>query len=275
VIWVVVPAYNEAENIPVLFERLRPVLAELGARLVMVDDGSTDETAAQIRRHAGDVDCTIVRNPANGGVGIALNSGIRHVLEVAADDDALVTLESDNTSDLADLPKMLALFDEGYDVVLASVYAPGGRLLGVSRLRILMSRVVSDTFRWLGGLRRIHTLSSLYRVYRVGVVRRAAETYGWLLVREPGFAASVELLLKLYHGGATIAEIPTTNDWRERRGQSKMRLMPTVIAYFRVAVAHLAGRIQPVRNSPLAGEDPVVERVSAAASELGSHRRAG
>jgi hypothetical protein len=102
-------------------------------------------------------------------------------------------------------------------------------------------------------------------VYRAGVLRRAAETYGWLLVREPGFAASVELLLKLYHAGATTAEIPTINDWRQRKGNSKLRLTPTIIAYVRVAVAHLAGRIQPPAVSPLAGEEPVVERLQAGA----------
>jgi dolichol-phosphate mannosyltransferase len=260
-IWFVIPAYNEAENVPELLARLRPVVGRLGARLVFVDDGSRDETAELIRRHAEGLSCVIVHNRHNGGVGVALNSGIRYVLEHGDDDDALVTLESDNTSDLGDLDKMLALWQEGYDVVLASVYAPGGKLLGVSRTRILMSRAVSDTFRVVGGLRQIRTLSSLYRVYRVGVLRRAAATYGWLLVREPGFAASVELLLKLYHAGATIAEIPTINDWRQRRGASKLRLVPTVIAYFRVAIAHLAGRIQPPPSSPLAGEEPVVEEV--------------
>jgi hypothetical protein len=116
----------------------------------------------------------------------------------------------------------------------------------------------------VGGLRHIRTLSSLYRVYRADTLRRAAATYGWLLVREPGFAASVELLLKLYHAGATIAEIPTVNDWTGRRGKSKMRLMPTVLAYFRVTAAHLAGRIQPPPISPLAGDEPVVERVQRA-----------
>ena len=55
----------------------------------------------------------------------------------------------------------------------------------------------------------MHTLSSLYRVYRAGTLRKAADTYGYLLVREPGFAANVELLLKLYNAGATVAEVPT------------------------------------------------------------------
>jgi dolichol-phosphate mannosyltransferase len=261
-IWFVIPAYNEAENIALLFARLGPIARDLDATVVIVDDGSSDGTAEAVRSNSGDFACELVRNPVNGGVGVALNAGIRHVLAHAGDDDVIVTLESDNTSDLDDLPLMLSTLGDGYDIVLASVYARGGQIIGVSRFRLVASRAVSDTFRVVGGLRQIKTLSSLYRVYRAGVLRRAAETYGYLLVREPGFAASVELLLKLYHGGARIAEIPTTNDWRRRHGSSKLRLVPTVIAYFRVAVAHLAGRIQPPPMSPLAPPDPLVEEVS-------------
>jgi hypothetical protein len=121
--------------------------------------------------------------------------------------------------------------------------------------RVTASKAVSNTFRWLGGLRQVHTLSSLYRVYRAGTLRRAAETYGYLLVREPGFAANVELLLKLYNAGARVTEVPTVNDWRRRRGVSKMRLRPTITAYGRLSAAHLVGRIQPPPISPLALKD--------------------
>src|SRR6185369_307052 len=122
---------------------------------------------------------------------------------------------------------------------------------GVAGWRLAASKSVSNTFRYLGGLRQIHTLSSLYRVYRAGTLRRAADTYGYLLVREPGFAANVELLLKLYNAGATVTEVPTINDWSTRKGESKMQLQPTVIAYGRLMAAHLVGRIQPPPVSPL------------------------
>jgi dolichol-phosphate mannosyltransferase len=147
---------------------------------------------------------------------------------------------------------MLEKFEEGTDIVLASVYAPGGKIVGVEGWRLAASKSVSNTFRYLGGLRQIHTLSSLYRIYRAGTLRRAADTYGYLLVREPGFAANVELLLKLYNAGATVAEVPTTNDWTTRKGVSKMQLKPTVIAYGRLMAAHMVGRIQPPPVSPLA-----------------------
>jgi dolichol-phosphate mannosyltransferase len=250
----VIPAYNERENIPRLMAGLAPVARELGARVIFVDDGSTDGTSEEIEAHRDSMHLAIVRHSVNRGLGTAINSGLRAALGESHDDDAIVTLEADNTSDLTDLPAMLERFDEGNDVVLASVYAPGGRILGVAPWRLSASKAVSNMFRYAGRLQELHTLSSLYRVYRAGTLRRAAETYGYLLVREPGFAANVELLLKLYNAGAQVAEVPTVNDWSRRLGTSKMSLRPTVLAYGRLMAAHLVGRIQPPPISPLGHE---------------------
>jgi dolichol-phosphate mannosyltransferase len=255
----VIPAYNERENIPRLMADLAPVARELGARVIFVDDGSTDGTAEAIAQHSDSLHLAVVRHQVNRGLGTAINSGLRAALGESQDDDAIVMLEADNTSDLSDLPRMLEQFDAGNDVVLASVYAPGGRILGVAPWRLAASKAVSNVFRYTGGLREIHTLSSLYRVYRAGTLRRASETYGYLLVREPGFAANVELLLKLYNAGARVAEVPTVNDWSRRLGSSKMSLRPTILAYGRLMAAHLVGRIQPPPISPL-GSDELAAR---------------
>lgn len=255
----VIPAYNERENIPRLLADLGPVARDLGARVIFVDDGSTDGTSEAIAEHSDAMHLAIVRHEVNRGLGTAINSGLRAALGESQDDDAIVTLEADNTSDLTDLPRMLEQFHNGADVVLASVYAPGGRILGVAPWRLAASKSVSNVFRYTGGLREIHTLSSLYRVYRAGTLRRAAETYGYLLVREPGFAANVELLLKLYNAGAEVSEVPTVNDWSRRLGTSKMNLRPTILAYGRLMAAHLVGRIQPPPISPL-GSDQLAAR---------------
>ena len=251
----VIPAYNERDNIPNLLADLGPRASELGARIIFVDDGSTDGTSEAIEEHRDGLHLAVVTHKVNRGLGTAINSGLRAALGEAQDDDAIVTLEADNTSDLDDLPRMMEKFGEGADIVLASVYAPGGRIVGVAPWSLVASRAVSNAFRYAGGLREVHTLSSLYRVYRAGTLRRAAETYGYLLVREPGFAANVELLLKLYNAGATVAEVPTVNDWGRRLGNSKMHLGPTVRAYGRLMAAHLIGRIQPPPISPLARDE--------------------
>jgi dolichol-phosphate mannosyltransferase len=261
VIRFVIPVYNESENIANLMADLAPRARELGARIIFVDDGSTDGTAEIIEANRQDLHLAVVRHQVNRGLGTAINSGLRAALGESSDNDAIVTIEGDNTSDLDDLPRMLAQFNQGSDVVLASVYAPGGRIVGVAPWRLAASKAVSNSFRYVGGLKDIHTLSSLYRVYRAGTLRRAAETYGWLLVREPGFAANVELLLKLYNAGAKVSEVPTVNDWSRRLGVSKMSLKPTVMAYGRLMAAHVIGRIQPPPLSPLSvDEAPVTTR---------------
>ncbi len=110
--------------------------------------------------------------------------------------------------------------------------------------------------------RHPHAQLALPRLPRRHAARRAADTYGYLLVREPGFAANVELLLKLHNAGATIAEVPTVNDWTKRGGVSKMQLGPTVRAYGRLMAAHLVGRIQPPAISPLSDESPIEQALS-------------
>jgi dolichol-phosphate mannosyltransferase len=193
----------------------------------------------------------VVTHARNRGVGAALDSGLRRALAGADDDDAIVTLEADTTSDLEDLPALLARFDEGYDVVLASAHAPGGAMIGVAGWRRWASRTLSRTFVAAGGP-GVHTLSSLYRVYRASALRRLAPGPGRPLVREAGFAASVELLLALHDHGATIAEVPTVNDWRTRAGESKMSVRTTLPGYGRLMFGRLARR--PLR-APLAGRE--------------------
>jgi dolichol-phosphate mannosyltransferase len=251
-IFFVIPAYNEAANIPTLLEDLAPRARALSARVIVVDDGSTDDTAGAVRVCVPDMDLRILGHRANCGLGAAINTGLRAALEEASDEDAIVTLEADTTSDLDDLPAMLEELDRGRDLVLASVYAPGGAIRGVSKPRVALSKGVSNCFRVACGLHDLHTLSSLYRVYRAGALRRAAETHGSLLVREPGFAANIELLLKLHADGARIGEVPTVNDWSTRQGTSKMRLAPTARAYIRVLAAHFMARAQPKPVAQLA-----------------------
>jgi len=248
VIHLVIPAYNEAQNVERLMSHVGPVARKLDARVIVVDDGSTDGTPDLVRRHADGLDLELVSHETNRGLGVAVHTGLRAALASAEDDDAVVTLEADTTSNLDDLHEMLRCFEEGFDVVLASVHAPGGRIVGVSAWRIVLSRSVSSLFRYAGGLGEVRTVSALYRVYRAGALRRASELYGRLLVREPGFAVNVELLLKLTSAGARVCEVPTTNDWTTRAGSSKLRAGATSRAYLRVLLDHLVDRVQPAPN---------------------------
>lgn len=236
-IYVVIPAYDEAPNMQRLFAGLRPVAGPLGARVILVDDGSSDETVDLARSAGADLDLRIVQHGENRGLGAALDTGLRTVLDEADDDDIVVTAEGDGTSDLGDLREMLRRAEE-YDVVLASVHAPGGKLIGVARWRVFASKAASGVVRHAAGLRDIHTVSAVYRCYRVSALRRAVISYRGDLITERGFAVNVELLLKLKTCGASVCEVPTTNDWTQRAGASKLRTRQTAVAYARVLRNH-------------------------------------
>ena len=205
----VIPAYNERENIAAPDRRPRAA----GARARRARDlrrRRLDRRHRRGRSRPTARTCTspIVRHQVNRGLGTAINSGLRAALGESQDDDAIVTLEADNTSDLDDLPRMLEQFDAGLrrrarlglrarraDRRRGAVAAGG--VQGGLQLLPLRRRPAGDP----------HAVRRSTASTAPGTLRRAAETYGYLLVREPGFAANVELLLKLYNAGATVAEV--------------------------------------------------------------------
>lgn len=112
---VVVPVYNERENVRPLYEALLAVLPTLGRpyEILFVDDGSTDGTDRQLRLLAErDAAVRIVQFRRNFGQTAAMNAGLR-----LAEGDVIVTLDGDLQNDPADIPLLLSKLDEGYDLV--------------------------------------------------------------------------------------------------------------------------------------------------------------
>lgn len=229
----VIPAFNEELNVPRLLRDLedRPGLWQ-GGHVLLVDDGSTDETVRVAGEHVGDLPLIVVRQLRNRGPGAAFDRGFRLALDLCGDDDLVVTMESDTTSDLDALDAMLAAARDGADVVLASL-GHGGELVNVARHRKMLSHAASFAIR-RGARLDAHTVSSFFRVYRASALRSAYAHYGESLIREPGFACKAEILIKLTRRGASVAEVPVRVDWSRREGESKLRVLPTVRGYARV-----------------------------------------
>jgi dolichol-phosphate mannosyltransferase len=237
----VVPAYNEEPNLPQLLADLeaRPELTD-GGRVILVDDGSDDDTADLAEAYTGPLAIEVIRLGMNQGPGRAFDRGFRRALEVAPSDGMVVTLEADSTSDLDALEEMLATARSGADVVLAS-HHDGGELVNVRAHRRFLSKAAAYAVRRSAGL-DARTVSSFFRVYRAEMLRSAYEVWGDSLIRESGFACKAELLIKLDRMSARVAEVPVALDWSRREGSSKMRVLPTVGGYARIMVRRHAAR---------------------------------
>lgn len=232
----VVPALNERENLPKLADRIGAAVnaCALPAELVLVDDGSTDGTGDAARDLLGHLGLRVVTHPRNLGVAAAFRNGFQAALDVAADDDLIVTLEADNTSDTGALAKLVDEAKRGADLVLGSCYAPGGAIDGTNLWRTILSGGANTMIKVWFALRGLHTFSSFYRVHRAGMLREVFAATGGEPMRESGFASVVELLVRVHAMGFRVVEVPVVLRSLERRGKSKMRVGRTILGYFRV-----------------------------------------
>ncbi len=238
---IIIPCYNEAENVARMAEALFPVVDALAqtqaVELVLVDDGSRDDTLARLQSLADQhPDVQVVRHEHNRGLGAAMRTGYAH-----ARGAVLVTTDSDGTYPFTEIPKMLALLAPDVDIVVASPYHPQGGVEGVPRYRLLLSQGASLLYRVLLKW-AVHTYTAMFRAVRRGVARRTpSEATGFLMPAE--FLANAMLL------GYRVAEFPTVLHVR-RYGQSKARVARIILAHLRFQMRLIGYRLTGRKPHP-------------------------
>ncbi len=237
-LFVLIPALNEAPNLPRLFHDLaeaqRALIERFALRVVLIDDGSSDGTADAAIAKAGSLELQILRHETPRGPGRAFASGFVQIAPLIRDEDFVLTLEADNTSRLDVFRLMAHRIREGHDVVLASPYAYGGGIVSATRFRTLLSHLANSFVKAALGIRGVLTVSSFYRLYRGSTIRRLQRAYGESILECAGFECMVELVLKLMYLDMTISEVPMTLDASQRLGRSKMRITMTGVGYLRL-----------------------------------------
>ncbi len=230
-----IPLYNESENLPELADTLlrRPEAGE--DYYFLVDDGSTDNTSEVARECFAGRPFGVLRLDVNRGPGRAFDTGFTNILDRFGDDDIrVITLEGDNTSDLSVLPAMMEASGSGHELVLASVYHDGGGFSRPNKFRRLASNMANGMLRYIFRL-DVLTLTSFYRIYNLGALRRIRNRYG-NLCSEDGFICKVELLLRARECGVSMKEIPVMLQSHKRKGKSKMKILKTGWQYVRFMI---------------------------------------
>ncbi|CUB07963.1 glycosyltransferase family 2 protein [Tepidiphilus thermophilus] len=182
----ILPAKNEAAALGPLLARLRERFPE--AELIVVDDGSTDGTAA-LAQAAG---ARVVRHPVSLGNGAAVKSGAR-----AATGEVLVFLDADGQHDPDDIPRLLAKLDEGYDMAVGARDATSQASLG----RGLANRLYNRLAGYVTG-HRIPDLTSGFRAVRAAKFRR------FLYLLPNGFSYPTTITMAFFRCGYPVAYVP-------------------------------------------------------------------
>jgi len=231
---VVLPAYNEEASLAPLLERLADVARTEKLIVWVVDDGSTDGTATIASRGVAGLEVKLVPHPVNLGLGQAVQTGLRAVLDSAAPVDIVVVMDADDTHDPALITPLQDAIAAGSDVAICSRFAAGGDDSTAPRFRRVLSRGAAVLFHRVLRLDGVHDFTSGFRAYRVSILDRAFGHWGERLVEEQGFACMVELLLKLRYCRPTITEIPLVLQYDRKQGPSKLRLRRTIWQYVKL-----------------------------------------
>lgn len=233
VVYFIIPVFNESDNLYILSENLKKCLPGKEKFFLFVDDCSTDNSVSLLHKYfENEFNYSIFTKERNIGPGHSFNYGFNWVVNHSkSENDIVVTMEADNTSDIILLDKMISISNVGFDIVLASVYAQGGGFDKTSSYRKLISFIANMLFRAFFNI-KILTLSSFYRVYRINILKIIKERY-LSIISETGFICMLEILLKSVESGASIIEVPMVLSSKNRKGKSKMKVLYTAWQYLK------------------------------------------
>jgi dolichol-phosphate mannosyltransferase len=231
--WLVLPTYNEAENIERLVEAALVQLARTGEhRILVVDDNSPDGTGRIADRLAAEHDeVEVLHRAVKEGLGRAYVAGFHRALAGGA--ERVMEMDADFSHDPADIPRLVAAAREGADLVLGSRYVLGGGVENWGLGRRLISR---GGCLYAQAILRVpvRDLTGGFKCFN----RRVLETIGIEQMHSDGYGFQIELTYRALKAGFRVHEVPIV--FRERRaGASKMSARIALEAVWKVPALKL------------------------------------
>jgi glycosyltransferase involved in cell wall biosynthesis len=216
---IIIPVYNEAENIGASLRALKEKV-QVPHRIYIVYDFDEDNTlpvAEEFRKQG--IDIKFVRNPVRGVV-----SAIKTGLKEAEEDFLLVTM-ADFSDDYSIVDRMCVLMSKGYDIVCGSRYMKGGRQIGGPLKKKALSRMAGVSLKYAAGI-PTHDATNSFKLYRKRILDSIE------IESDGGFEIGMEIVIKAYFSGFRVTEIPCT--WTDRQaGESRFKIIKWMPKYLK------------------------------------------
>lgn len=220
--FIILPTYNEAENLPKLVKTIFDLqIPDL--HIIVVDDGSPDGTGQIADRLAKEFPLIVIHRQGKQGLGSACITGFKKALEFGA--DIVCQMDADFSHDPHDLPRLLERIDKDYDFVIGSRRVTGGNIKGWSRYRNIQSILAMSFARAMLGL-KTRDITAGYRCLKATMLK----DIDFQTIKANGYAFQEELIYRSEKKGYSIAEVPVT--FIDRKfGQSKLGIKD-IIEFF-------------------------------------------
>lgn len=233
---VVIPTFNERENLPVIVDRL--LTAQTAIHVLVVDDSSPDGTGDVADQLAADDAAGrihVMHRTVKDGLGKAYLAGFAWGLE--RDYAVIVEMDADGSHAPEQLHRLLDAINDGADLVIGSRYVPGGQLVNWPKRREFLSKG-ANTYARLALGAKVKDITAGYRAFR----REVLEKIGLDQVESAGYCFQIDLAWRSLQNGFTIREVPIT--FTERAiGESKMDGGVIAESFLNVARWGIAGRL--------------------------------
>jgi len=190
---ILIPCFNEQENIKIVPEELLPVLNNLhmDCEIVIVDDGSTDDSEKEILK-INDPRIKLVKHPENRGLGCAVRTGIDN-----AQGDLLITLDADFTFSPEYIPRLLEALNANPDI---DFVISTSELKDFGKIRVLVSKLARKIYSFLLGEKNV-SVNQIFKLYKTQQLKD-------LPLKSRGFDFGAEIFFKLVFSGKKFVEVP-------------------------------------------------------------------
>jgi glycosyltransferase involved in cell wall biosynthesis len=246
VLYICIPAYNEAPTIGVLLWRIRKIFQEYSREyeVLVFNDGSSDETSETLAPYAKVLPLTVLGGETRVGYGRALTQLVQTAAQKTryARRDAVITLQGDFTDEPEFLPELVKRFEGGADIVVAESRSGQIGPPAVRRLRKIAPWILRPFLKTPGVIDPFGS----FRLYRISVIRDALKSAGERpLVSGEGWAANVDLLLTLAPHARRVETLEIDPRYDLRPRESRVKPFSDAMNLFRFGRA-ARGRVAPV-----------------------------
>ena len=202
-IYLLLPAYNEEEDITFLLPKLKNYFqSELNTdfQIVVCNDGSRDSTFQKLEAFKKEgYPLTVLNHQINRGLGETIRDLFEYAAEVSKPEDILIRMDCDDTHDPAFIKGLIDKIESGCDVVIASRFVQGGGQTGLDWYRTTISLLANRFMRFFFPIKGLKEYSSGFRAYRASIIKEAVQTFGnsFIQLKGLGFSCTLEKVVKL------------------------------------------------------------------------------
>ena len=233
-IYILLPCYNEYENLKILITKINKFSIKIKQKIIIiiVNDGSSDQTDNKIKflkkKSRNKILYLIHKN--NMGLNMAMFTGLNSFLQNAKKKDILISLDSDNTHPILLIEKMLKLMkDENLDIVIASRFQNGSNIQGLSFFRKILSEGARLIFKYFFSIKNVEDYTCNYRAYKYSILKKS-NLIKKDFFKGKDFSIIADLLINLNKkiNQIKIKEVPLKLRYDFKIGKSKLNVTKNI-----------------------------------------------